>query len=90
MLARERIQLRSPGHRPILVHDFADDRRRRHAGDRSEIEALLQAAGFAVNQLDEHVIAATLGTVLKYREDQERVQAKGFGGLISATRACDD
>ncbi len=35
-------------------------------------------------ELDEHTVAATLGTVLKYREDQERVRHAGVGDLVRA------
>jgi MoxR-like ATPase len=38
-------------------------------------------------QLDERSVAATLGTVLKYREDQERVRAGGLGELVAAAVA---
>jgi MoxR-like ATPase len=34
--------------------------------------------------LDEATVTATLGTVLKYREDQERVRSKGVGALVQA------
>jgi MoxR-like ATPase len=34
--------------------------------------------------LDESSVSATLGTVLKYREDQERVRAKGVALLVQA------
>ncbi len=34
--------------------------------------------------LDEATVTATLGTVLKYREDQERVRGKGVGALVQA------
>ena len=34
--------------------------------------------------LDEAAVTATLGTVLKYREDQERVRSKGVGALVQA------
>jgi MoxR-like ATPase len=34
--------------------------------------------------LDERTVTATLGTVLKYREDQERVRSKGVGALVQA------
>jgi MoxR-like ATPase len=34
--------------------------------------------------LDEASVSATLGTVLKYREDQERVRAKGVASLVQA------
>jgi MoxR-like ATPase len=33
-------------------------------------------------ELDEASVAATLGTVLKYREDQERVRTQGIGELV--------
>jgi MoxR-like ATPase len=36
--------------------------------------------------LDERSVAATLGTVLKYREDAERVQRHGLDELVSAAR----
>ena len=35
-------------------------------------------------ELDEAAVASTLGTVLKYREDQERVIGQGLGELVSA------
>jgi MoxR-like ATPase len=35
------------------------------------------------SELDEATADATLGTVVKYREDQERVRAAGFGGLVA-------
>lgn len=35
-------------------------------------------------QLDERVVDATLGTILKYREDQERVRELGVGELVRA------
>jgi MoxR-like ATPase len=35
-------------------------------------------------ELDEQVIAATLGTVLKYREDAERVRHHGYATLVTA------
>jgi MoxR-like ATPase len=34
--------------------------------------------------LDERTVTATLGTVLKYREDQERVRSMGIGALVDA------
>ena len=38
-------------------------------------------------ELDEHWVDATLGSVLKYREDQERVRASGVGALVAAGTA---
>ena len=35
-----------------------------------------------VTELDEQVVAATLGTVLKYREDHERVEQHGFADIV--------
>ncbi len=35
-----------------------------------------------VTALDDHVVAATLGTVLKYREDHERVEQHGFADIV--------
>lgn len=37
-----------------------------------------------VAQLDERAVAATLGTVLKYREDHQRVEAHGLTDLLKA------
>ncbi len=34
--------------------------------------------------LDEHAVDVTLGTVLKYREDQERTRTAGLGGVVHA------
>jgi len=38
-------------------------------------------------QLDEHTVDITLGSVLKYREDQERVRAHGLGEVVRAAVA---
>jgi MoxR-like ATPase len=38
-------------------------------------------------RLDERAIDATLGTILKYREDQERVRAHGLADLVSTAMA---
>jgi MoxR-like ATPase len=40
-----------------------------------------------VDHIDEHTAAATLGTVLKYREDNARVMAHGLGMLLAAAGA---
>ena len=40
-------------------------------------------SALGVQQLDERTVAATLGTVLKYREDQERVREHGLGPLLA-------
>jgi MoxR-like ATPase len=41
-------------------------------------------AALGQTRLDEHTVDVTLGTVLKYREDQERLRAAGVGDLIRA------
>ncbi len=41
-------------------------------------------ARLGAERLDEAMIAATLGSVLKYREDQERVLDEGLGQLLGA------
>jgi len=38
-------------------------------------------------ELDEHLVAATLGSVLKYREDQQRASAAGLMKLVSGLGA---
>jgi MoxR-like ATPase len=44
-------------------------------------------AALGRTELDEAVIAVTLGTVLKYREDAQRVLASGHAGLVQAAMA---
>jgi MoxR-like ATPase len=39
-------------------------------------------AAMGVNELDERTVNATLGTVLKYREDQERTRQHGIADLV--------
>jgi MoxR-like ATPase len=38
-------------------------------------------------ELDEAIVDVTLGTIVKYREDQERVRAGGLAGLVEAAVA---
>ena len=38
-------------------------------------------------RLDERTVDATLGTILKYREDQERVRAHGLADLVRSAVA---
>jgi MoxR-like ATPase len=42
-------------------------------------------AALGVSELDEHTVEVTLGTVLKYREDQERARQNGIGAMIKQT-----
>ena len=46
-------------------------------------EALLLVG---VDDLDASAIDTTLGTLLKYREDQDRVRSRGFGNLLATAR----
>src|SRR4051812_43780565 len=48
------------------------------------IDWAMALATLGRSDLDEHTVEATLGTVLKYREDQERVRAVGVGELVRA------
>jgi len=41
-------------------------------------------AALGASTLDERVVEATLGTVLKYREDQDRVAQRGVHELVRA------
>ena len=38
------------------------------------------------DDLDEVVMDDTIGSLLKYREDQERVRVRGFGDLLATVR----
>ena len=40
-------------------------------------------------RLDEHAVGVTLGSILKYREDHERVLAEGIGTLVARARGRD-
>ena len=41
-------------------------------------------AALGSTDLDDHVVDVTLGTILKYREDQERTRAHGVRQLVAA------
>ncbi len=47
------------------------------------IDWAASVAALGVDQLDVDVADATLGTVLKYREDQDRVRAQGLATLVA-------
>jgi len=46
--------------------------------------AALALATLGRTELDEAAVAATLGSLLKYREDQERLATRGVGDLVRA------
>ena len=39
-----------------------------------------------VDDLDANVIDETLGALIKYREDQERIRSRGFDEVLSLVR----
>jgi MoxR-like ATPase len=51
------------------------------------IDWAMALAALGRTTLDERSVRSTLGTVLKYREDAERVQAHGIGELVRAAAA---
>ncbi len=51
------------------------------------IDWALALAALGRTTLDERAVRSTFGTVLKYREDAERVQAYGIGELVRAAAA---
>jgi len=51
------------------------------------IDWAMALAALGRTTLDERSVRATLGTVLKYREDAERVQTHGIGELVRAAAA---
>ena len=56
-------------------------------GVAESIDWALALAALGRATLDEQAVKATLGTVLKYREDAERVHAHGIGDLVRAAAA---
>jgi MoxR-like ATPase len=44
-------------------------------------------AALGAAELDEHAVEVTLGTILKYREDQERARAHGLEALVAGAAA---
>ena len=46
------------------------------------IDWALSLAALGRESIDETSVAATLGTVLKYREDQQRVSEKGIAEMV--------
>ncbi len=85
------VRLRAPGVPERLARQVAG------AVERLRAEGLYKPPGVAETidwaealtalgrtTLDERTVAATLGTVLKYREDQERVRSSGVEALVHA------
>ncbi len=51
------------------------------------IDWAMSLAALGQSDLDDEMVAATLGSVLKYREDQQRVVGGGLADLLQAARA---
>jgi MoxR-like ATPase len=51
------------------------------------IDWAMSLTALGKQELDESIVEATLGTVLKYREDQKRIKDNGVQGLLAAARA---
>jgi hypothetical protein len=51
------------------------------------IDWALALATLGTERIDERTVGVTLGTILKYREDQERVREHGVGALVRAAVA---
>jgi len=53
-------------------------------GEEQEVEILKLLD--VVDDLDETAIETTIGALLKYREDQDRLRSRGFGELVGLLR----
>ena len=83
------VRLKAPGVADLLARQVAAATAAIRAMDvykppgvAETIDWALALATLGRTELDEASVAATLGTVLKYREDQERVRGKGVGELV--------
>ncbi|MBV9660039.1 MAG: MoxR family ATPase, partial [Acidimicrobiales bacterium] len=85
------IALRAPGAAPSLARQVAaavEQMREMHLykppGVAESIDWTAALAALGRRQIDERTVELTLGTVLKYREDQNRVRAAGIGEVVRA------
>ena len=85
------VSLRSPQAVPALVRQVAaavEAMRGLHLykppGVAETIDWAAALAALGRSAIDEHTVDVTLGTVLKYQEDQARVRAAGIGELVRA------
>ena len=83
------VRLKAPGVAELLARQVAaataairDMGVYKPPGVAETIDWALALTTLGRHELDEASVAATLGTVLKYREDQERVRGKGVGELV--------
>ncbi len=85
------LRLRAPGVSDALARDVAaavealrDLELYKPPGVAETIDWAQALAVLGTARLDDHTVDVTLGTILKYREDQERVRAAGLGELVRA------
>jgi len=69
------------------VETFRDAGLYKPPGVAETIDWAAALAALGRTELDAASVAVTLGTVLKYREDQERVRATGLDSLVSQARS---
>jgi MoxR-like ATPase len=85
------LRLRAPGVGEALARQVAgavealrDLELYKPPGVAETIDWAQAVAALGATHLDEHTVNVTLGTVLKYREDQDRARAHGLGTLADA------
>jgi MoxR-like ATPase len=88
------VQLRAPGVPELLARDVAAATEAlrglelyKPPGVAETIDWAAALATLGRTRLDEAAVDATLGTILKYREDQERVRAHGVADLVRSAMA---
>ncbi len=90
----EILRLRVPEAEDILARQVAAATERMRAMDLYKPPGVAETldwtealVALGAKELDEHLVAATLGSVLKYREDQQRASAAGLMKLVSGLGA---
>jgi MoxR-like ATPase len=85
------VRLRAPEAVPLLARQVAgavEALREMHLykppGVAESIDWAASLAALGCSEIDERTLDLTLGTVLKYQEDQQRVRATGVGDLVRA------
>jgi MoxR-like ATPase len=88
------VQLRAPEVVETLARDVAgavealrDLELYKPPGVAETIDWAQSLAMLGATRLDEHLVDATLGTILKYHEDHSRVRAHGLDVLVRAAMA---
>jgi MoxR-like ATPase len=88
------LRVRAPGVREALARQVAgavealrDLDLYKPPGVAETIDWAQAIAALGRRDLDERTVEVTLGTVLKYREDQERARSHGFGEIVRAAGA---